>query len=201
MSEIAMTAARSRITRVVPSTDPARSGRLVREVEEVLPLPFVEVPPTSDANTLVIVQRFFQAKRFCVYADDASKLRVKLVFWGREIVGTSAGIDIPAAIFSDGPVVDRAPFVLHCSECGAPTKEGQFKCSYCQAPFTWRVTETAFGMSGLALEFPPLRPGMHVQATFTNRSRSAIGVDAAFVGLVEIEEDQIRLGNGRLGFG
>src|SRR5208282_6406352 len=102
----------------------------------------------------------------------AQKLRVKLRFWNT-ICGTSHPIDMPAALFSDGPTVDRQPFVMHCSECGAPTKEGATKCTYCDAPFSWRITETAFGVSGLALDFPVVHPGTTIEVIFSSRSRSA----------------------------
>ena len=121
-------------------------------------------------------------------ANWSTKLRVELVFGARYKGGTSSYHAMPAAIFSDGPAVDRAPFVLHCSECGAPTAEAAPVCSYCRAPFTWRLTETAYGQSGLALDFPPLRPGMSISVKFKNRGDKAIGVDAAFVGLVRVEE-------------
>jgi hypothetical protein len=159
----------------------------VIEREEIVALPFVEVPPRGEAFTKWILQEHFKAKRFCIYADDATKLRVELQF-GHNVGGTGLGMAMPAAIFSDGPAVDRTPFVLHCSECGAPTKEAAPKCSYCGAPFTWRLTETAYGQSGLALDFPPLGPGMYLEAKFTNRSDKSIGVDAAFIGLVAREE-------------
>lgn len=158
------------------------------EREQIVSLPFVEVPPRAEAYTMVILQTNFKAKRFCIYADDATKLRVELMFGSHTRAGTSGGIEIPAAIFSDGPAVDRTPFVLHCSECGAPTKEAAPKCSYCQAPFTWRLTETAYGQSGLALDFPPLQWGMQLEAKFKNRSDKSIGVDAAFVGSALLEE-------------
>jgi hypothetical protein len=161
--------------------------RVMIEKEEVVPLPFVEIPARGEAWTAVTLQTDFKAKRFCVYADDATKLRVELRF-GVTTGGTSLGMTIPAAIFSDGPAVDRTPFVLHCSECGAPTKEAAPKCSYCQAPFMWRLTETAYGQSGLALDFPSLAQGMQLEANFKNRSDKAIGVDAAFIGSVAREE-------------
>ena len=159
-----------------------RQPTVFREVEEVFSLPFVEVAPRSEAHAQGVLQTHFRAKRFCIYADDATKLRVTLHF-GCEIGGTSSNVQMPAAIFADGPAVDRTPFVLHCSECGAPTKEAAPKCSYCSAPFTWRLTETAFGQSGLALDFPTMPPGVVLAAHFSNRSDKAIGVDAAFVGI------------------
>ena len=162
--------------------------RTIVSKEEVVALPFLEVPPRGEAMAQIVLQEPFKAKRFCVYADDATKLRVELRF-GVYVGGTSlAAAAMPAAMFSDGPAVDRTPFVLHCSECGAPTKEAAPKCSYCQAPFTWRLTETAYGQSGLALDFPPLMQGMCLEAKFKNRSDKPIGVDAAFIGTVERKE-------------
>lgn len=160
----------------------AENPPVTRYYEEVFSLPFVEVPARGSASTQAPVQTFFRAKRFCLYADDASKLRVHLHF-GCEVGGTSSTVEMPAALFSDGPVVDRTPFVLHCSECGAPTKEAAPKCAYCSAPFTWRLTETAFGQSGLALTFPTISPGVSLVAQFSNRSDHPIGVDAAFIGV------------------
>lgn len=166
----------------VPKHPHLRAPVLTSETEEIVALPFVEVPPRGDAHTNACLQVHFRATRFCVYADDATKLRVHLYF-GATVGGTSSNVEMPAALFADGPVTDRQPFVLHCSECGAPTKEAQPKCAHCGAPFTWRLTETAFGQAGLALDFPTLTPGCSIQATFRNRSAKAIGVDAAFVGL------------------
>jgi hypothetical protein len=152
-----------------------------REGESVFSLPFLLVPPRATARTSNRLQEHFKAKRFCVYADDSTKLRVELWF-GCQLGGTSSHVHMPAGLFADGPTVDRSPFVLHCSECGAPTKDAEPKCRHCGAPFTWRVTETAYGQSGLALDFPMLGPGVELAASFTNRSDKAVGVDAAFVG-------------------
>jgi hypothetical protein len=184
-----------RYDRYATGYDPYRMKRRLppakrtREVESIFAMPFVEVPPRGTAHVTAHAQGHFRAKRFCIYADDASKLRVELYF-GTRIGASGPGttLQIPAGLFSDGPTVDRTAFVLHCSECGAPTKDGAPKCGYCGAPFTWRLTETAFGMSGLALDFPPLSPGVCVDVKFTSRSDKAIGVDAAFIGLTLYEE-------------
>ena len=149
--------------------------------DAVLSLPFVEVPPGGSAHTQAVAQAIFRADRFCLYADDASRLRVEM-FFGLEKGGTSNPVHMPGALFADGPTVNRTAFVLHCSECGAPTEEGSAKCRYCGAPFTWRLTETAFGMAGLKLSFPMLTPGLSVQVHYFSRSRVPIGVDAALVG-------------------
>ena len=175
-----MTHSNNPYLRGMPKDFPTQPG-ITHEREAVVSLPFVDVPAQSTACTHVVLQAHFRAKRFCVYADDATKLRVHLWF-GSEVGGTSSNVEMPAAMFADGPVSDRSPFVLHCSECGAPTKEAAPKCSYCGAPFTWRLTETAFGQSGLALDFPTLPPGCTLQARFSSRGHEAIGVDAAFIG-------------------
>jgi hypothetical protein len=150
--------------------------------EEVLALPFVSVPPGGTANAFACVQTMsFKPKRFCIYADDATKLSVML-HMGCELGGTSQVNALPAAIFSDGPASDRKAFVIHCSECGAPVEQGAARCKYCRAPFTWRITETAHGMAGLALDFPTLSAGIAINALFRSRASVAIGVDAAFIG-------------------
>ena len=150
--------------------------------EAVLSLPFIEIPPGADAWHQAIAQTVFRAERFCLYADDASRLRVEM-FFGVEKGGTSNPVHMPGALFADGPTTNRAAFVLHCSNCGAPTAEGKPTCRYCGAPFTWRLTETAFGMAGLKLSFPTLSPGVSVQVRYFSRSREPIGVDAALVGV------------------
>lgn len=164
---------------VVARRQPPRA----RSIEEILSFPFLQVPALGANFATVHCQTPFKAKRFCVYADDASKLRVCLHF-GADIGGAHPGVpEMPAALFADGPTTDLGAFVLNCSNCGAPTAEGASKCRYCAAPFTWRIVETAYGQSGLALDFPPLPAGMQIRVTFTNRSEKAIGVDCALVGL------------------
>ncbi len=153
-----------------------------RLVEEVLALPFVEVPARGESAVQAQVQAPFQAKRFCIYADDATKLRVFLYF-GATLAGAHSAIEMPAALFADGPASDTAPFVLHCSECGAPTASEAPQCRHCNAPFTWRVSEVAYGTYGIHLNFPPLPPGLYIHARFTNRSDKSIGVDSAFIGI------------------
>lgn len=156
-----------------------------RPGEEVFPLPFVSVPPGATARVSAILQQHYRPKRFCVYADDASKLRVELTA-GVTMVG-SGGASVramPVGLFADAAGMPARAFVLHCTECGAPHEDRAAKCRYCGAPFTWRVTETAYGLAGLSLDFPTLGPGMMLEATFTSRSDEAIGVDSAFVGVV-----------------
>jgi hypothetical protein len=163
------------------SDDP---GELVmRGGEEVFSLPFVNVPPRSTTETFAHLQQHFRAKRFCVYADDSTKLRVEITAGVISVGGCAPVREMPVGLFADGPAVDREPFVFHCSRCGAPAEESAPRCRYCAAPLTWRLVETAFGQTGLALDFPTLGPGVILSAKFTSRSDKAIGVDSAFVGV------------------
>lgn len=159
-----------------------RATPAARTFGATLSLPFVEVPPRGRISTHDQAQYHFRPDRFVLYADDATKLRVQLLLGVNIGGGAVSSTEMPAAIFADGPAVDLAPLVLHCSECGAPTKEGEPKCRHCGAPFTWRLTESAFGMVGLKLEWRAIQPGVTVRATFSNRSDKPIGVDCAFIG-------------------
>ena len=156
-------------------------GALLTSLRSVISLPFVEVPAKGEAMTQVQIPGIFRPHRFCVYADDASKLRVELRL-GSTIGMTPVGIAVPAGMFSDGPTNNQQPFVMECPRCGAPAKGQAEKCTHCGSPFTWSVTDTAYGIAGLELKFPTVDPGVYIQAKFLNRSDRSIGVDAAFIG-------------------
>jgi hypothetical protein len=170
---------------VFPLAGSGGSGRfpllINRGKQSVVSLPFVEIPARGEGHTQVCLEGIFRPHRFCVYADDASKLRVQLYF-GAVVGLTPVNIDVPAGMFSDGPTNNQQPFVMECPRCGAPAKGQAEKCTHCASPFSWSVTDTAYGIAGLELKFPTVDPGLSIQAKFTSRADRAIGVDAAFIG-------------------